>query len=359
MHKGGTETHIRELAIRFQRLGHEITILTREGDELDDFIPAIKIVRISKNIGESDHSYEDFRVYIHTLFFMVKSFLALLSLLVKGEHFDVISVHFFTELWIAKLYNFLNKTPIVFILEGYTPFEAKAAKFADRRISVSSFEAKVYKERHSLDSIVIPVGIELPKFSVPKSHSEHLSRRFAVKSEKIALTVCRLEPRKDILTLIKAVKYAEERLKGIKFVIVGDGISRGQIEKEILNQRLGNHIFLIGRVDDRQLPYYYACADFFILPTKQEWFGIVFVEAMASGLPIITTEVDACPEVVGECGLYFKPGDYIGLAGRIIELFEDNTLMQNLSRRSLKRAEAFDWDKVIKKYEAQYIFHNN
>jgi glycosyltransferase involved in cell wall biosynthesis len=244
-------------------------------------------------------------------------------------------------------------------LEGYTPLEACAAKFADRKISISSFEAEMYRKNHSLESVVIPIGIDLPRFSVPKSSAGHLIRKFAPKNEKIALTVCRLEPRKDLLTLIRAVKYSEKKLSGIKFVIVGDGISRRQIEKDIQSHGLENTILLTGRVSDHELPYYYACADFFILPTKQEWFGIVFAEAMASGLPIITTDVDACPEVAGECGLYFKPGDHAALAEKIMELSGNDALIQNLSKCSLRRAENFDWDKVIKKYEEQYNFHNN
>lgn len=359
VHKGGTETHIRELADRFQKMAHEVTILTREGNELNGFNPAVKIIRIPKNIGESDHSYEDFRVYIHTLFFMAKAFFKLFCLLTKPGNFDVISVHFFTELWVAKVCVIFKKIPIVFVLEGYTSLEAKAAKFADRKISISSFEAEMYRKNHSLESVVIPIGIDLARFSVSKSSTEHLIHKFAPNKEKIALTVCRLEPRKDLFTLIKAVKYLEEKVNSIKFLIVGDGISRKQIEKEIQVQGLENRILLPGRIDDSDLPYYYACADFFILPTKQEWFGIVFVEAMASGLPIITTTVGACPEVAGECGLYFKSEDHVALAEKIMELSDNNLLLQNLSKCSIRRAGNFDWNKVIKKYEEQYNFLSN
>lgn len=358
VHKGGTETHIRELADRFQKLGHDITILTREGKELSDFNLKVRIIRISKNWQESEHSYEDFRVYLHTLLFMIKSFFKLFCLLIEGDCFDVISVHFFTESWVAKFYSFFKKTPIIFVLEGYTPLEAQAAKFADKRISISKFEADMYFKKHGVDSKTIPVGIDTNRFNVKKEEVGYLRGKFANSNEKLAITVCRLEPRKDIPALIKAVSYGKEKLKNIKFLIVGDGISRELIENEIQKKNLSSKVILAGRISDEDLPKYYACADFFVLPTKQEWFGIVFLEAMASGLPIITTDIDACPEVVGECGAYFKPGDFKTLAEKIEKLSGNESLIGDLSQKAKEKARAFDWDKLISGYEKEYLSLN-
>lgn len=354
VHGGGTETHLLELAKRFCELGHNITILTREGNRLYDIDKKIRVIRISRNFDESEHSYEDARVYIHTILFMLKSLLKLFLLNFKGEKFDVVSVHFTTEAIIARIFKFFAKTPFIFVLEGYTPYEAIAARYADARISISDFEAKVYEQKHNLKSKVIPVGIDTNRFSVNRDESLRIRSRFVTDKQILVLTVCRLEPRKDIFTLIDAARLVNGENKDIKFIIAGDGILKSTIEKVIKESSLSSFITLAGFVSDEDLPYYYGASDIFILTSKEEWFGIVFLEAMANGLPIIATNVGACPEVVGSSGIFFDRGDYKELANKILELASNAKLRQSLSFKSKSRVHEFDWNKQILLYEEAY-----
>jgi len=354
VHGGGTETHLLELAKRFSNLGHQITILTREGNRLHDLDKKIRVLRISANFKESDHSYEDIRVYIHTALFMLKTLSKLILLRIKGDKFDIISVHFTTEAIIARIYRFLFKTPFISVLEGYTPLEAKTAKYANAMIAISNFEASIYKRNHNLESKVIYIGVDKNKFDITKQNALALRKSLAANDEIMILTVCRLEPRKDLLTLLKAATLVASKNKKIKFVIAGDGISRQIIEKSIIDNNLGSTVTLAGFVEDKGLPYYYAAADIFLLTSKEEWFGIVFLEAMASGLPIIATNVDACPEVVGECGLFFDKEDFTELSKIILKLAENQVLREDLTLKSKQRSIQFDWNKQILLYEAAY-----
>lgn len=351
VHGGGTETHILELAKRFCELGHEITILTREGSMLEDLDKRIRVVRVNKIFEESDHSYGDVRVYFYTLFFMRKAFWKLVWLWVLGDRFDVVSVHFAAEAIVARIYRFLFGTPFIFVLEGYTPLEAKTAAAADRRIAISNYEAEVYYKKHGVKSKVACVGVDCERFSKGKSD---LRTNLAKKGEILVLTVCRLEPRKDLKLLIKAAEKIKNMEKPVKFVIVGDGISRGEIEKEIKIRKLGSVVKMMGFVPDKKLADFYGAADIFLLTSKEEWFGIVFLEAMAAGLPIIAANVDACPEVVGKCGLFFRRGEIDDLVDKIVKLVDDKRKRVLLGKRAMVRARAFDWKKKIIEYEKIY-----
>jgi len=354
VHSGGTETHLLELAKRFSKLGHEVSILTREGNRLTDIDKKIKVIRIKKNLGESDFSYDDWRVYFHTVLFIIKSLVKLLYLRLLGDKFDVVSVHFVTESIVAQIYRFLFKIPYIFVLEGYTPLEAKFAKKANARISISKFESDVYWSKHRLDSKLIHIGVDLEKYKLDKEKISKFNSKIKNNGEFIVLTVCRLEPRKNLETLIKAAGLVKEKNKKVKFIVVGDGISRQKLENEIRKRNLESTVKLVGFVSNADLPYYYAGADLFLLTSKEEWFGIVFIEAMASGLPIVTTNVDACPEVVGKAGLFFKKKNYRELSRIICMLKKDKVLLRRLSNHSKKRALNFDWNKQIRLYEKVY-----
>lgn len=354
VHAGGTETHLLELARRFAALGHDITILTREGRELKGPLAGIRVIRVARGPGESEHSYEDWRVYFYTFLFLCKSLLRLAWLRLKGEKFDIISVHFTTEAIAARIYRFFFRTPFIFILEGYTPLEAGTARYADARVAISGYEAEVYKERHGIPSEVIHIGVDLSRFSVAREYASELRDKLLNGAKLLVLTVCRLEPRKDLFTLIEAARIVRSRRDDIKFIVVGDGISAEKLKRQIDTERLTDTVSLSGFVSSELLPYYYAASDIFALTSREEWFGIVFLEAMASGLPVIASNVDASPEVVDGCGVFFEKGDAGALAEKIILLAEDEALRKELSLKARARSKEFSWDKQILVYQKAY-----
>ncbi len=355
VHSGGTETHLLELAKRLSGLGHQVSILTREGQRLRELGNGIRVIRVSRTFRESDHSYDDFRVYFYTLIYMIKSFLVLMRLKLRGERFDLLSVHFTVEAIIARFYRLLTGTPFIFVLEGYTPLEGRTASLADERIAISHFEAGVYKKRHGLESKVLYIGVDTDRFSMDKQSGENIRKRLGLESKEIfILSVCRLEPRKDLFTLIEAARLLKEQGRKIRFVIVGDGILKHQIAAAIESNRLQDYVSLAGFIPDSELPLYYAAADIFLLTSKEEWFGIVFLEAMAAGLPVIATDTDACPEVVDGCGLFFKKSDSSDLSVKIDQMCENRRLRDELSEKSRVRAKDFDWKKRILAYQEAY-----
>lgn len=352
VHDGGTETHVKELAFKLARRGHDVHIITREGRELKN-AKSIKVWRVSKTLLESDFSYEDWRVYIYTFMYMVKTFLIILILKLEGISYDVVSVHFGTEALLMRFIRRLFGWPYIFMLEGYTNTEAREAKRANLQIAISSDIADRCQRNYVYRPMVIPLGIDTERFNMNIDGSR-LRKKYSKYGEKLALTVCRLEPRKDIPTLISAANVVCRRYAHIKFIIVGDGINRKEIEKQIKNLNLQNKVILVGEVFDDELPEYYRACDFFVLPTLYEGFGYVFLEAMACGLPIITTTVPAVPEVIGDAGILVPPKQPKILSERILHIIYDDELRENLIKKGLERVKKYNWYSLIMEYENAY-----
>lgn len=346
VHGGGTETHLKELAVRFADLGHRVAILTRDGKELKNLPREIRVLRISKNRNESDHSYEDSRVYWHTALFMIKALWRLLRLRLSGLQPDIISVHFYTEAVVARLFRFLTHTPYIFILEGYTELEAKEAKRANACIAISEYEARRCYADFGFRPEVIPIGVDLARFT-PRglSTKEMIYNKFKV------LTVCRLESRKDLKTLIEAAELLQTNDK-IHFYLAGTGIDEGKIRHLVEDKKLKNFT-LLGYLPDDQLPRFYRTASVFILPTFEEGFGIVLVEAMASGTAVISNPVGSVPEVAGKAAILVKNRDPRALADAIVKL-TDVRRRTKLEKAGLERAVQFDWNKIILQYANAY-----
>jgi len=333
--------------------GHTVHILTREGDELGEFESSVKVWRIGKNWRESLFSYEDARVYFHTSMFLIKSFLRLLILKLKGVNYDVVSVHFVTEAFLMRFAKRLFGWPYVFILEGYTDLEGREARYADLQIAISEYIAEKCLRNFHYAPLLLPVGIDLNRFNT-NIDGTAVRKKYVQDGEKLVLTVCRLDPRKDVLTLISSADIIRRKCSKVKFVITGDGIQRAALEKGIKQSGLCGKVIIERNVRREELPQYYKACDVFALPTLYEGFGIVFLEAMACGIPIISTTVPAVPEVVEDSGILIPPKKPELLAERILEVLRNDELRRRLIQNGLERVKRYDWERLIVTYERAY-----
>ncbi len=279
----------------------------------------------------------------------------ILVLKLKGIDFDVISVHFTTEAFLMRFLKKVFRWPYVFILEGYTDTEAREAKHADLQIAISNDIAESCQRNYGYKPVVIPKGVDFEQFN-PNVDGSNLRKKYAINGGSLVLTVCRLEPRKDLPTLISAASIVCRRDSRIRFLVVGDGISRKELEKQINSLNLQNNVILMGEVPyfDKKLPQFYKACDLFVLPTLYEGFGYVFLEAMASGLPIISTTVPAVPEVVGDAGILIPPKRPDVLAEQILRVIYDDKLKKQLVAKALSRVKKYSWSELIIEYEKAY-----
>ncbi|MCP4268618.1 MAG: glycosyltransferase family 4 protein, partial [Candidatus Brocadiaceae bacterium] len=165
------------------------------------------------------------------------------------------------------------------------------------------------------------------------------------------MNVGTLEPRKNIVTLIKAFKKLRERgLRDYKLVVAGGkGWLYKQILEEIGNSDISQSILYLGVVSDKDLPELYNCADLFVYPSLYEGFGLPTLEAMACGIPVITSNTSSLPEVVGDAGIMVDPTDVNSLSDAMCKVLKDKELRLRMRNMGLERSKLFSWNNTAKK----------
>jgi phosphatidylinositol alpha-mannosyltransferase len=190
---------------------------------------------------------------------------------------------------------------------------------------------------------VIPNGVDLKTFRPGLAPIRHL------RDERVnVLFVGRLEKRKGLGDLLRGYQFMRARFENCRLIIVGDGPLKPQVERFISDHRLPD-VVMAGYVPDSVLPRYYASADIFCTPaTGAESFGIVLLEAMASGLPIVATEVPGYMSVLesGRDSLTVRPTGWAELGAALLILARDADLRHRLGARGLERSRRFSWQAV-------------
>jgi len=155
--------------------------------------------------------------------------------------------------------------------------------------------------------------------------------------EKYILYVGTIEERKDLLTLVKAVLNLD-----VKLVVIGKRKSYAdKVEAFIRSNNLQSKIIFPGNVSSEELNFYYLGASAFVYPSLYEGFGIPVIEALSSGVPVITCGSSALPEAGGPASLYFKPGDDRELAEKIKKVLSDDNLRTKMISDGLEYVKRF------------------
>ena len=143
-----------------------------------------------------------------------------------------------------------------------------------------------------------------------------------------------------------------------ELVIVGDGVMRRELEELSRKYEVKGHVKFVGFVDENLKPLYYKAADVFCLPSiiTSESFGIVNLEAMACGVPVVASKIGGIPDVVknGKTGILVPPRDPKALAEAIICLLQDENVRRKMGRNARKKAENYSWKRIAEKYERVY-----
>jgi glycosyltransferase involved in cell wall biosynthesis len=165
--------------------------------------------------------------------------------------------------------------------------------------------------------------------------------------EKFILYVGLIEPRKNLPLLISAYKRLIEHDMDYKLVLVGRyGWMYDQVLAQIADLALESMVQLVGYVPQEDLPLVYNLSSLFVYPTIYEGFGLPVLEAMACGVPVITSDVSALPEIVGEDGKLVPVNDVEALTKAMVLGLSDMDLRQKLINNGLLRAAKFSWERT-------------
>jgi phosphatidyl-myo-inositol alpha-mannosyltransferase len=350
---GGVTQHVRFLYENLRLRGHEVRILTSshglqrssEGD----------VIRLGKGFSMPSNGS------VGTITLSPR-YVSHAHELLERERFDVLHFH---EPFVPFLsLVLLNQSKSVNIgtfhaYGGWSPayeFGSRALRaYADRlhgRIAVSAAARHFIDRYFPGDYKVIPNGVDIDRFrkAVPLT-------RWKDDTPNI-LFVGRFEPRKGVLDLLKAYRLLRRTGVDCRLLLVGGGPQEREARRYVATRRLGDVHFL-GRVSDDERNQLFRTADVFCAPaTGRESFGIVLLEAMAAGAPIVASDIHGYKGVVrrGREALLVPPKDHKDLAVALGRLLEDHQLAAAMSEAGPLRAEEFSWPRVTAKVDDYYGF---
>jgi glycosyltransferase involved in cell wall biosynthesis len=166
-----------------------------------------------------------------------------------------------------------------------------------------------------------------------------------------------IKPHKNLERLIEAFHLLrhEEHFKHVQLLIIGDEISKyASLRRAVHRHKLHKHVRFFGFVPDQTLAALYRLAAVFVFPSLYEGFGLPPLEAMASGTPVITSNVSSLPEVVGDAALMIDPHDPSVIADAMRRVLDDEGLRADLKKRGLARAREFSWERSIRRVREIY-----
>lgn len=230
-------------------------------------------------------------------------------------------------------------------LKKQAEWERQNTKTADLVIVPSDYSKARARECYDLEDYkvaVIPNGINL---------DEWRSRLLPEHDRPRVLCVAKMYPRKGIDDLLKAWVQIVKIVPEAQLRIVGDGQEETRYRQLAMDLHQSNDsVIFAGPVRPTELKAEYAACDIFCLPSRQEGFGIVYLEAMATGRPVIGTTAGAIPEVVGDAGILVPPRDPQALAEALIQLLQSAHLRRDYAAKARARAESFSWSSSAQRF---------
>jgi glycosyltransferase involved in cell wall biosynthesis len=183
-------------------------------------------------------------------------------------------------------------------------------------------------------------------------------RKYKIPEGRYILSLSTLEPRKNLDSAIRCFGklIQEQKIRDLYLVLVGaPGWKYDKIMEEVSKQDLlKERIIFTGYVPESDLAALYSGALAFVYPSFYEGFGLPPLEAMQCGIPVITSNNSSLPEVVGEAGILLEPKDLDGLCDSMLKIYNQPSLQENMSSKSLAQAQKFSWKRCTQETLAAY-----
>jgi glycogen(starch) synthase len=232
------------------------------------------------------------------------------------------------------------------------------ANRAERVITCSAYMREHVADIYGLEEeriAVIPNGID-PSELVPVDDLDHLRSQFAAPDERLVLLVGRLVYEKGFQLALEALPGLIERLGDVRFIVAGSGTHEAELRKQASELGLDDHGTFVGWIGDDVLHSLYRIADLTVVPSIYEPFGLVALEAMASGCPCLVADTGGLREVVPHesVGLRFRSRDPRSLATMAERLLTNAGLRERLVAEAQEHVLTFDWADVARQVATVY-----
>jgi len=268
----------------------------------------------------------------------------------RGKFKKIVTIHD-----IAYFYMNVHGKGMDRVLEDWTRISFEAA---DKVITVSKSTARdCIKEGVLADKVeTIYQGYE--------SSFEHLKltnqeKNQVVKKmqlpEKCILFLGSLQPRKNLEFLVSAFSLIAEDTPHHLILAGAPGSSSEELHKQVVRLGINDRVIFTGYIDDKERAALYQHSELFVYPSKYEGFGLVLLEAMSFGIPVITTNVSSLPEVVEDAGSIVELDSAEELANSIKQILNDTELKQSYINKGLKRSKQFKWEESARNTLKSYL----
>jgi glycogen(starch) synthase len=232
------------------------------------------------------------------------------------------------------------------------------ANRAERVITCSTYMRDHVSDIYGLEEeriSVIANGID-PSELVPVDDLDALRARYAAPDERLVLLVGRLVYEKGFQLALEALPGLIERLGNVRFIVAGSGTAEADLRQQARELGLDAHGTFLGWIGDDVLHSLYRIADLTVVPSIYEPFGLVALEAMASGCPCLVADTGGLREVVPheDVGLRFRSRDPRSLGEMAERLLTDEELRDRLVAEASEHVQGFDWGDVARQVAAVY-----
>jgi phosphatidylinositol alpha-mannosyltransferase len=343
---GGVQVHVRELATTLLERGHAVRVVTPS--RTLDVEPFVRVVGHPVELRYNDASAPiDPRPWSRG---PVRSALAAFGPQVVHAHEPLAPS---TSLWatleapVPVVGTFHSGTDRSVLYDLAAPLLRRVAARLAVRIAVSRKAAAVAAARVGGPFELVPNGVDVEAFAAAPALDLGPGRKI--------LFVGRLDVRKGFSVAVAAFERLAAERPDLRLIVVGDGPERGALDR--LPPSLRERISMLGTVANRELPSIHRACDVYVGPaTGGESFGVVLVEAMAAGLPVVASDVSGYDEVVRQDvdGLLVPPRDPRALAEALARVLEAPDLGSRLAAAGRERAATFDWKVVADRLEVLY-----
>ena len=360
---GGIARVVHDLSKRLIKDGHEITVVTYKEGNLPEFEndKGVKVYRVN-NYMINPNNFIDWIMQLN--FNMVSK---VHQLIAEQGKFDVIHAHDWLVAYAAKTIKDSYDLPLVSTIHateagrnsGIHDETQRYINDTEWMLTYESTEVIVNSNfmKNDLQRLfglpfekinVVPNGINLNNFTNVERDYD-FRRKYAADNEKIILFLGRLVYEKGVQHLISAMPKILASYNDAKLVIVGKGGMLDDLKDQAENMGIANKVYFAGYMDAKNVNKMYKASDISVFPSTYEPFGIVALEAMLAGNPVVVSDVGGLNEIVDHKvnGMKTYAGNPNSIADSIIELLHDQKLCDNLSKKAKQKVRLeYNWNKI-------------
>lgn len=355
----GIERSIENLSFNLKKLGHNVKIVTtywNGGKKYDNYkgIPILRVLDSKARLGK-----------IGSIFLL--NHLTFGLNIIRKKHFKFYENSNIIILPLAIGFTFffrIKKIPKITIFHHvdtpkkiteylYIPIyhilARRQFKKSSKIIVRSKFSKKLILNYYKLKNKkieVIPDGIDIKKFN-PNNLDPSINQKYG---KNILLYVGPFFKRKRISILLVAMPKILRNIPDVHLILIGEGEQLKYCKKLVYKLKIEKNVSFLGFVDDKDLVKYYASSNIFILPSENEGFGQVILEAMASKIPVVCSNILPMSELIKTGGLTFNLNDPIDLSRKVIELLKDKQKLEDMKENAYKLVNRYKWLDIAKLY---------